>query len=82
MVGSLGVSADVTSSVGFDIAARGTGFATFDADTGAGVNTRLYTVDLLTGAATLVGTVCTGAAADPLAVLSGTLGVYVGGGLM
>jgi hypothetical protein len=64
VIGSLGVGFDTSGSVGFDITARGTaggtGYATFDVETGAGLNTRLYTIDLSSGGASLVDTVGTG----------------------
>ncbi len=54
VVGALGV--DVASSVGFDIAPQGDALATF----GVGGTFGLYTVNLSTGAATLVGAVGAG----------------------
>ncbi len=54
VVGALGV--DVGSSVGFDIAPQGDALATF----GVGGTFGLYTVNLTTGAATLVGAVGAG----------------------
>lgn len=51
-VGALGVNA--VGPVGFDIHANGIAFATISTD---GVSSRLYTLSLVTGAATLVGSV-------------------------
>jgi hypothetical protein len=66
VVGPLGTPIDATGGVGFDIAANGTAaggpaFAVFDGNTTAAVSTGLYTVNLTTGAATLVGLVGNGA---------------------
>jgi len=55
-VGALGVVIDGSTDAGFDIASSGVAYAAF---TSAGV-TRLYTVSLSTGAATLVGTIGVG----------------------
>ncbi len=62
VVGPLGTGIDPTGGVGFDVAASGApaggpAFALFDATAGAGVTTGLYTINLTTGAATLVGAV-------------------------
>ena len=70
-VGPLGVTIDVDSFVGFDIAAtvaggQGTAFAVLDGNAAAGpanVATGLYRINLSTGAATLVGLVGSGSAA-------------------
>jgi uncharacterized protein DUF4394/VCBS repeat protein/FG-GAP repeat protein len=56
-VGSLGVTLDAGAGAGFDIEAGGPAYAAL---TSGGV-TRLYTVNLGTGAATLVGTIGDGA---------------------
>ncbi len=63
VVGSLGVDTD--ERVGFDIAPNGVAYASL---TVAGVS-RLYTVDLTTGATTPVGTIGNGTAVRGLAVL-------------
>jgi Ca2+-binding RTX toxin-like protein len=55
-VGSLGVSIDALTDAGFDIASSGVAYAAF---TSAGV-TRLYTINLSTGAATGVGPIGAG----------------------
>ncbi len=62
VVGPLGTAIDPTGGVGFDVAANGAAlggpaFAIFDGTAGASVNTGLYTINLTTGAATLVGAV-------------------------
>lgn len=57
VVGPLGTPIDPTGAVGFDIAADGPAFAVFDGNVGAGVGTGLYSVNLGTGAATLIGLV-------------------------
>jgi Domain of unknown function (DUF4394)/FG-GAP-like repeat len=58
-VGPLGVTLDAFSDAGFDIDAGGTAYAALT----AGGLTRLYSVNLTTGAATLVGTIGTGTTA-------------------
>jgi Domain of unknown function (DUF4394) len=55
-VGSLGLGTNLNESIGFDISGSGTPFATIT----TGGQSRLYTVNLATGAATLVGTIGTG----------------------
>jgi hypothetical protein len=75
-VGSLGVILDSNSDAGFDIDAGGTAYAALTV-TGLA---RLYTVNLATGAATLVGTIGTGTTAvTGLAVVPRSL-VVVGAG--
>ena len=56
-VGPLGVGIDPNGSVGFDIAANGAAYGIWDSTGGAPVTTRLFTVNLATGAATDVGLV-------------------------
>jgi len=66
-VGSLGVN--TTDNVGFDISqCGGTAFATLTPDTNPAGFSNLYTIDLATGAATLVGSVGVGVLIRGLAV--------------
>jgi uncharacterized protein DUF4394 len=58
-VGGLGVTLNATADAGFDIAADGTAFAAMTDD--ADDLTRLYTVNLATGAATPIGLIGNGA---------------------
>jgi len=75
-VGPLGVTLDAFSDAGFDIDAGGTAYAALT----VGGLTRLYSVNLTTGAATLVGTIGTGTTAvTGLAVVPRSL-VVVGAG--
>jgi Domain of unknown function (DUF4394)/FG-GAP-like repeat len=75
-VGPLGVTLDAFSDAGFDIDAGGTAYAALT----LGGFTRLYSVNLTTGAATLVGTIGTGTTAvTGLAVVPRSL-VVVGAG--
>ena len=75
-VGPLGVTLDASSDAGFDIDAGGTAYAALT----VGGLTRLYSVNLTTGAATLVGTIGTGTTAvTGLAVVPRSL-VAVGAG--
>jgi hypothetical protein len=75
-VGSLGVTVDANSDAGFDIDAGGTAYAALT----VGGLTGLYSVNLTTGAATLVGTIGTGTTAvTGLAVVPRSL-VVVGPG--
>ena len=55
-VGPLGVTLDATSDAGFDIAEDGTAFAALT----VGGSTGLYTINLTSGEATLVGAITTG----------------------
>ena len=55
-VGSLGLGTNLNDSIGFDITEGGTAFATI---TAAG-QSRLFSINLTTGAATLVGTIGSG----------------------
>jgi Domain of unknown function (DUF4394)/FG-GAP-like repeat len=75
-VGPLGVTLDAFSDAGFDIDAGGTAYAALT----VGGLTGLYSVNLATGAATLVGTIGTGTTAvTGLAVVPRSL-VVVGAG--
>jgi hypothetical protein len=75
-VGPLGVMLDANSDAGFDIDAGGAAYAALT----VGGLTRLYSVNLTTGAATLVGTIGTGTTAvTGLAVVPRSL-VVVGPG--
>ena len=66
-VGALGLDSD--DRIGFDIATSGSGNPAFASLTVAGV-TRFYTINLGTGAATLVGTIGGGLVLTDIAVVS------------
>ena len=55
-IGSLGLGTNLNGFIGFDISATGTGYASI---TTGGIS-RLYTVNLTTGAATLLGAIGSG----------------------
>lgn len=70
-VGASGITANTTTpNVDMDIysSAAGTNVAYLVANTGTNANTSLYTVDLMSGAATLVGAIGNGIAARDIAI--------------
>jgi len=74
-IGTLGLGTNLNESIGFDIsAASGTGFATI---TTGGIS-RLYTINLATGAATLVGDIGVGTTVFPGMTVAATPAVPAG----